>query len=56
MGLLAAAVFLGSAILGGFVRSGPHPLGIAIVAIPGLVASASLAGLVLFGILRSGRW
>jgi ubiquinone biosynthesis protein len=56
MGVLAAAVFLGSAILGGFVRNGPHLLGIAIVAIPGLVASACLAGLVLFGILRSGRW
>ena len=56
MGVLAAAVFLGSAILGGFVRNGPHLLGIAIVAIPGLLAGASLAGLVLFGILKSGRW
>jgi ubiquinone biosynthesis protein len=56
MGLLAAAVFLGSAIIGGFVRSGPHLLGIAGVAIPGLLAGAALAALVLFGILRSGRW
>lgn len=56
MGVLAAALFLGSAIIGGFVRSGPHLLGIAIVAIPGLLAGASLAGLVLFGILKSGRW
>ena len=56
MGVLAAAVFLGSAILGGFVQHGPHLLGIAVVAIPGLLAGASLAGLVLFGILKSGRW
>ena len=56
MGLLAAAVFLGSAIIGGFVTSGPHLLGIAAVAIPGLLAGSALAGLVLFGILRSGRW
>ena len=56
MGVLAAALFLGSAIIGGFVSNGPHLLGIAVVALPGLVAGASLAGLVLFGILRSGRW
>ena len=56
MGVLAAAVFLGSAIIGGFVTSGPHLLGIAAVAIPGLLAGSALAGLVLFGILRSGRW
>jgi ubiquinone biosynthesis protein len=56
MGVVAAALFLGSAIIGGFVRNGPHLLGIAVVAIPGLVAGAALAALVLFGIIRSGRW
>ena len=56
MGVLAAALFLGSAIIGGFVRNGPHLLGVAVVAIPGLVAGAGLAALVLFGIIRSGRW
>jgi ubiquinone biosynthesis protein len=56
LGVVAAALFLGSAIIGGFVRNGPHLLGIAVVAIPGLVAGAALAALVLFGIIRSGRW
>ena len=56
MGVLAAAVFLGSALIGAFVENGPHLLGVAVVGIPGLLAGASLAGLVLFGILRSGRW
>ena len=56
LGVIAAALFLGSAIIGGFVRNGPHLLGIAVVAIPGLLAGAALAGLVLFGILKSGRW
>jgi ubiquinone biosynthesis protein len=56
MGVLAAALFLGSAILGGFVRNGPHLVGVAVIALPGLLAGAALAGLVLFGILRSGRW
>ena len=56
MGVLAAALFLGSAIIGGFVRNGPHLLGVAVVAIPGLLAGAGLAALVLFGIIKSGRW
>ena len=56
MGLLAAALFLGSAIIGGFVRNGPHLWGVAAVAIPGLLVGAALAGLVLFGIIKSGRW
>jgi ubiquinone biosynthesis protein len=56
LGVLAAALFLGSAIIGGFIDRGPHLLGVAVVAIPGLVAGASLAGLVMFGILKSGRW
>jgi ubiquinone biosynthesis protein len=56
MGLLAAALFMGSAIIGGFVRSGPHVAGVAAIAIPGLIVGAVIAGMVLFGIIRSGRW
>jgi ubiquinone biosynthesis protein len=56
MGLLSAAIFLGSAIIGGFVDSGPELLGVAVIAIPGLVIGALLAVLVLVGVLRSGRW
>ena len=56
MGVLAAALFLGSALIGAFVENGPHVLGVAVVGIPGLLVGAALAGLVLFGILRSGRW
>jgi ubiquinone biosynthesis protein len=56
MGLLASALFLGSAIIGGFVESGPDVLGVALIAIPGLVMGGVVAGAVLLGIMRSGRW
>lgn len=56
MAILAAAVFLGSALLGGWVEGGPHLLGVAVVAIPGLVIGSVLAAVVLFGVLRSGRF
>jgi ubiquinone biosynthesis protein len=56
MGVLAAAVFLGSALIGAFVENGPHLLGVAVVGIPGLIAGGALAGVVMFGILKSGRW
>ena len=54
--IMGTALFLGSAIMGAFVNDGPHLLGVAVIAIPGLVI-ASLMGLwLLFGIARSGRW
>jgi len=56
MAMLAASVFLGSAILGAWATTGPHLLGVAVIAIPGLIIGAVLAGLVMFGVLRSGRW
>ncbi len=56
MGVLAAAIFLGSAIIGGFVDGGPQLLGVAVISIPGLLAGIVLSGVVLFGIIRSGRW
>ena len=56
MAMLAASVFLGSAILGAWATAGPQLLGVAVVAIPGLLVGAVLAGLVMFGVLRSGRW
>jgi len=56
MGLIAAALFLGSAIIGAFADSGPNVLGVAVISYPGLLAGAALAGLILFGILKSGRW
>jgi ubiquinone biosynthesis protein len=56
MGLVAAALFVGSAIVGAFAGDGPQVLGVAVIAIPGLLAGVALAGLILFGILKSGRW
>jgi ubiquinone biosynthesis protein len=56
MGVIAASLFLGSAVIGAFAESGPTVAGIAVISIPGLLAGTVLAGLVLFGILRSGRW
>lgn len=56
MAILAAAIFLGSAVIGAFGDTGPVILGVNVVAIPGLVIGSVLAGVVLFGVLRSGRW
>lgn len=56
MTILAAAVFLGSAILGTAADSGPHVFGVALVALPGLLVGSVLAGIVMVGVLRSGRW
>ncbi len=56
MAILAASVFLGSAILGAWAEGGPHLLGVAVIALPGLIIGTVLAGLVMFGVLRSGRW
>lgn len=56
MAILAASVFLGSALLGGWVEAGPHLLGVAVIAIPGLILGPVLAAIVMVGVLRSGRW
>ena len=56
MAILASAVFLGSALLGSFLDSGPHLMGINVLALPGLIIGAVLTAVVLVGVLRTGRW
>lgn len=56
LAILAASVFLGSAILATATDSGPQLLGVAVIALPGLIVGTILAVGVLFGVLRSGRW
>jgi ubiquinone biosynthesis protein len=54
--LLASATFLGSAMVGAFVHTGPHFIGLSVISIPGLLIAAGLAVWLLLGIVRSGRW
>jgi ubiquinone biosynthesis protein len=56
LALLASALFIGSTLLGAVVDEGPHLVGVAVIAIPGLVAATALGAWLLLGILRSGRW
>jgi ubiquinone biosynthesis protein len=56
LALLASALFIGSTLLGAVVDEGPQVLGVAVIAIPGLVAATALGAWLLVGILRSGRW
>jgi ubiquinone biosynthesis protein len=56
LALIASALFVGSVLLGTLVDEGPHLLGVAVIAIPGLVAAAAVGGWLMVGVLRSGRW
>jgi len=38
------------------VDEGPHVLGVAVIALPGLAVATALGAWLLLGILRSGRW
>ncbi|MEW6583918.1 MAG: AarF/UbiB family protein, partial [Actinomycetota bacterium] len=42
LAILAAALFTGSSIMGAFVSSGPHLLGVAVIALPGLLLATLL--------------
>lgn len=56
LALISSALFIGSVLLGALVEEGPHLLGVAAIAIPGLVAGTAVGAWLLTGILRSGRW
>jgi ubiquinone biosynthesis protein len=56
LALVAASFFIGSAVVGAFVDAGPEILGLGVIALPGFLASLCVAGWLLLGIARSGRW
>jgi ubiquinone biosynthesis protein len=56
LAIVASALFVGSALLGAFVSDGPHLLGVAVIALPGLVISTLIGAWLLVGIARSGKW
>lgn len=56
MAILAASIFLGSAIMGAFGNAGPDILGVNILAAIGMGVGSVLALIVMVGVLRSGRW
>lgn len=56
LAIISAVFFLGSVLLGTLADEGPHLLGVAVIAIPGLVVSVGVGAWLLVGILRSGRW
>lgn len=56
LALLAAALFVASALIGVFAPSGPALAGIRVVAVPGLLLGAALGAFAFLGVLRSGRW
>ncbi|HYQ85124.1 MAG TPA: hypothetical protein VEP28_14110, partial [Rubrobacter sp.] len=53
--LLIAALIIGSAMLGIFVKSGINFLGVSVFGLIGFVFAAILGLLLLVGIIRSGR-
>jgi hypothetical protein len=54
--LIAASVFLGSAIVGTFVQEGPQLFGLAVIGVPGFVAGLVLFGWLVLGMVRTGNW
>lgn len=54
--LVTAAVIVGSALIGTFVKSGPHIFGLAWIGVPGFVAGLVLFGWLVIGMIRSGAW
>jgi ubiquinone biosynthesis protein len=54
--ILAAALLMGSAVVGALVRDGPSLFGLALVAVPGFVIAAGFAIWLILGVIRSGRW
>ncbi len=54
--LIAAAVILGSAVVGTLVQTGPHIFGLAWIGVPGFVAGVVLFGWIVIGMIRSGSW
>ena len=55
VGLLLAALILGSSMLGIFVESGAQFVGLSVFGLVGFVVAAILGLLLLFAIIRSGR-
>ncbi len=55
LAVLAAAIFLGSSIIGAGVQDGPQLLGVNVLALPGIAVGIVLAVLLLIGLLRSSR-
>jgi ubiquinone biosynthesis protein len=54
--LVTSAVIVGSALIGTFVKSGPHIFGLAWIGVPGFVAGLVLFGWLVVGMIRSGAW
>jgi len=54
--LIAAAVILGSAIVGTLVQTGPTIFGLAWIGVPGFLAGLILFGWIVVGMIRSGSW
>ncbi len=55
LGIIIAALFLGSSMIGVFSEDGPHLFGIHVLGLLGAFVSVMLAGLLALAILRSGR-
>ena len=53
--LVVTGGLIGSSLIGIFAKSGPHVLGLHIVAFFGFVLSAILGAWLLWGVVRSGR-
>lgn len=56
LALGGGALLVASSILGAFAHAGPEPLGVALVALPGLMLGLALLLWSLAGVARSGRW
>ncbi len=56
LAIIAAAFFMGSAVAGATLDSGPRVFNFAVIMIPGVIISIGIALFLIIGMLRSGRW
>jgi len=55
LALVAAALIIGSAVIGTFARSADY-VGLSLLALPGILAALAIVAWLCVGIFRSGRW
>lgn len=56
LAIIAAAFFMGSAVAGATLDSGPRVFNFALIMVPGIIISLGIALFLIVGMLRSGKW
>lgn len=56
LAMISAAFFIGCAVAGATLDSGPRVFNFALIMVPGIIISLGIALFLIVGMLRSGRW